>query len=78
MALARAQDLAYPEPKAAMAAVRQSIDLHPTQAAYSLMGVIACRTGDAKAATRAFSQLRGARQAELRDVCTARGISLGP
>lgn len=76
--LERAQDLAYQDPARAMVLAQEAIAAHPTQDGYSLVGVAACRSGDRKAARRAYEKLRGELRTQLASVCSSRGIELGP
>ncbi|MBC8067100.1 MAG: hypothetical protein IAG13_02105, partial [Deltaproteobacteria bacterium] len=74
--LAQAQDLSYKDPRRAMSIAQRAIDAYPSQDGWSLLGVTACRSGDSKAARRAFEKLKGRRRDDLASVCVGRGITL--
>ncbi len=74
--LARAQDLSYLDPRRAVELAEQALQAFPTQNGYSLLGVAGCRSGDKKAAIRAYEHLRGPRRAQLASVCAGRGVTL--
>ena len=57
---------------------KQSYDAKRTQAALEVMGVAACKMGDAAKAKAAYSRLGSARRDKLAKVCAGRGITLEP
>jgi outer membrane biosynthesis protein TonB len=57
---------------------KQAYDVNRSQAALEVMGVAACKMGDASKAKAAYSRLGSARRDKLAKVCSGRGITLEP
>jgi hypothetical protein len=72
--IAEARGLVFGQPARAMALARKSVALHPTDDGYGLLGMTACRSGDARSARKAYSHLRGKKRDDLVRACADRGI----
>lgn len=55
---------------------KQSYSASPSQAAAQLMGVAACKMGDASKAKSAYAKLSGSKKSALKNVCASAGIDL--
>jgi hypothetical protein len=72
--IGEARGLVFGQPAKALALARKSVALHPTDDGYGLLGMAACRSGDARSARKAYSHLRGKKRDDLVRACADRGI----
>ena len=64
------------DPKSALKLADKSLLMHRTPAAFQLLGVAACKSGNQRVARRAYKNLRGVRRSDLVKICLIEGIEL--
>ncbi|HET6584908.1 MAG TPA: serine/threonine-protein kinase [Nannocystaceae bacterium] len=72
--IAEARALVFGQPARALTLARKAVALHATDDGYGLLGMAACRSGDARSARKAHAHLRGAKRDDLERACADRGI----